>query len=89
MPIEPSFEADRQEIPALFDGPDVRLGSAGQQAIVEAAESLAGGNQPELEFRQHAADPEAQAADVIGEFGRIYRMGEEAIGEFGYDSNIW
>src|SRR5271169_5289288 len=78
MPIEPSLEADRQEFPPLFDGPDVLLGCAGQQAVVEAAETFAGGNHPDPEVRQHAADREPQAADIIGEVGRIYRMGEEA-----------
>src|SRR5271155_5071650 len=88
MPIEPSLEADRGEFPALFDGPNVLVGCTGQQAIVEAAESLAGRNQPDLEVRQHAADREPQAADIIGEVGRIYRVSEEAIGEFGDDADI-
>src|SRR5437763_16508393 len=80
-PIEPSLEADRQEFPALIDGPNVLIGCPGQQAIIEAAESLADGDQPDLELRQHAADREPQTADVIGEVGRIYRGGEEGIDE--------
>src|SRR5580704_19532742 len=88
MPIEPSFDADRQQFPPLFDGPNVRLGCPSQQAIVDAAESLTGGNQSDLEVRKHVADREPQAADIIGEVGRVYRMGKQAIGEFGDDADI-